>query len=262
MDEPQAAVPAQAGDGADASSVATTPVAETKTTGQTEQEPITTDPGNGNDASGQQEHRPSRIERRLHRLLERQEDTDSDGQTTDPNKAFSPSLPTPPWAPRANEGEEITQERYQQDVTRAGQEVAKLQVDQLRRELANERQWERTVTEIERAHPTLNPDATEYDEAISDRVTKLYKDAAGKQRNPKLLRSIVDGVMDLTSKARTEGQATVTAKLAEQAQEQAITPNSGKTKTGLSQEEMTELKRTNPGKLAKILAEKLPWSDD
>lgn len=161
-----------------------------------------------------------------------------------------------PWyQPQVQPGQEITPDQYKADVTRTADDITQLRLKQFQAQLVTERTFEKTVDQLEREYPALNPDADGYNEALSEKVAKLYQEAAGKAKNPKLLKTIVDSIMDLSNQARTEGTKAVTNQLVRQTSEAAISPTGSQT---VSSDFDTAMKIKNPKERQKALEKILP----
>lgn len=254
-----------------------TPTGEEKTTENAEAQGQTeaTDHSEGQqDTAAQQgtqgeEHKP-RAEKRLRQLLDKYGDGDKAGEQGSQDTTSSRSnLPTPPWwQPKVEPGQEVTPEQYKADLARTADEIATTRIKQYEQQQARIRQQEKqvqtfakTASSIEAKYPALNPDSDKFNPDLSDRVTKLYEKASGKQPNADLLQQIAETVMEASEQAMVEGESTVTSKLVDRAAQAAITPTGGTERSDLSKEQMEEMKRTNPGKLADMLGKKLSWVD-
>lgn len=248
-----------------------TPSGEEQTTENVETQTPTdpADPGEGSqETTTQQEHKMTRGEKRLQRLLHRDEDElgddDSKSQLTTQNRE---NLPTPPWyQPQVDDGDVITPEQYQADVVRAADEIASTRIKQFEQKQGQQKAAEKqvkifnsTLATLEKKFPTLDPDSDKYDEKLSEKVANLYQKAAGKKTNPELLEEIVSTVMETSEQARVSGQSQASEALADQSAQSAVSPTGTTQRTELSQAEMARLKRENPAKLAEMLGKKLSW---
>lgn len=208
-----------------------TPTTETTTTeGSTEPTVETsTDQPVETQVTAQPEVKPTRAQKRIQQLLEERREERQQAAQSQFNPAFSNPFFQQPFAPQVQPGQEITPDQYKADVTRTASDLTQLQINKLRQDLATERTFEKTISEVERTYPILNPDSNEYSEAVSQKITDLYDKASGGRMNPKLLKDIVEGVMSLQTQARTEGQVAVTNQLVRQQAEAAISPTGSQT---------------------------------
>lgn len=270
MDESQEAVKNNAGED---TNVSEAPTEEGKTTEsleeKVEQSPDQREAQPEQPNEDVQVKKQTRAERRLQQLLGKYGDEGKEeAYSHTQDNTFSEPYP-PFWQPQVEPGSEVSPEQYQADVTRNAQEIARLEVLKLRQEMAEREDKSRkistfkdTVSQIEKQYSVLNPDSDDYNETLSDKVSLLYEKAAGKQPNAELLQSIVETVMSASEQARLAGESRVTGRLVEQSQQSAIAPTGGVEKSDLSEDEMQEMKRKNPGKLAKLLEKKLTWTEN
>lgn len=231
MDQPQ-----EAQNAAEETSQVEAPTTETTTTEGQEQpvEETASDQAAETTSQPQPEvKKPTRAEKRLQQLLERREEGNQFNQPVNPMPILNnPVLPVDQWyQPQVQPGQDITPDQYRADVTRTADDITKLRINQFQQQMAIERAFDKTVDQLEREYPALNPDAEGYNEVISEKVAKLYQQTAGKAKNPQLLKTIVDSVMDLSNQARTEGQRAVTNQLIRQEGEAAISPTGSQTVT-------------------------------
>lgn len=216
------------------------------------------------------EAKPKRAEKRLHQLLEKYGDGDKAGEQDSQDTTSSRNnLPTPPWyQPKVEPGQEVTPDQYKADVARTAQEISRLEIAKFKQEQAQIKEqgkkvetFSKTASAIETKYPELNPDSDRFNPNLSEKVSKLYEKASGKQPNAELLQQIVETVMEASEQAKVEGETTVTGKLVDRAAQAAITPTGGNERSELSQAQMEELKQKDPAKLADILGKKLQWVD-
>lgn len=231
----------------------------------------TPDPGESEqETTTQQETKPSRVEKRLRQLLHKDGDGGKSGEEeTSQDTTSSQDLDAPPWyQPKVEPGQEVSPEQYKADVARTAQEISALEIKKFRQEEAAKRDqiqkvtsFAEAVTEVEDKYPVLKEGSKEFNQSLSDKVSKLFEKASGKQPNADLLKEIVETVMEASEYAKVEGQSSVTSAMVDQAAQEAIRPTGGNQKTDLSQADMEQLKRDNPAKLAEILGKKLSWTN-
>lgn len=229
------------------------PTTETTTTESTEQ-PVEAEA----ETTVQQPEvkKSSRAEKRLHQLLEKKEERQEAQIAPQQGLNYPTFQPQNPWyQPQVQPGQEITPDQYKADVTRSADDIAQLRINQFRQEQATERAFDRTVNELEREYPALNPDAEGYNEKLAEKVAGLYQKTSRGVKNPNLLKDIADSIMDLSSQARTEGQSAVTNQLVRQASEAAISPT-GSQKVSTDFEAASKIK--DPKARQKALEKILP----
>ena len=123
-----------------------------------------------------------------------------------------------PWE-TPSEPREVTEEEYQKEVAQTAQKIVQA-------ELARQRRLDRLeqdIKAVEEKYPELNPDSEEFDKELCDSIANWFKGLA--RSNPDLrLASFVDELMSLRAKGAEREKSKISAKIAKQAAEQAVSP--------------------------------------
>jgi len=131
-----------------------------------------------------------------------------------------------PWEVSSEE-REVTPEEYARDVTSAARLV-------VQEELSRERRLMKLSEDIKVAegkYPELNPTSDSYDEDLTNSVSDWYGKLSKTDPNLRLL-PFVEKLMGLRSRGAEQEKGKVTAKVAKQAAEQAISPTGAPSKAG------------------------------
>lgn len=147
---------------------------------------------------------------------------------------------TKPFVSSVKPGEEISPERYQQDVTQAADSIVKLRMKQYEAETRIKSESVQAITD----YPQLNPNAREFDPDLSDTITEAVE--AHVRMNPynASVKKFVDRLMKPYSKAIEKEVGEVTEKLAKQVTQSALRPTSvKKTEKNAAEKSIAELER-------------------
>jgi hypothetical protein len=112
-------------------------------------------------------------------------------------------------------------------------------------------EWATDLEKVIGENPELNPKSPEYDNELAETLARALSDNQGQARfdlKPSdLIRVIKRRESNVTTKAKEEGKSEVTASLAKQSQEGAITPSSKTSKTAeYTDDEISKIQQTNP----------------
>lgn len=159
---------------------------------------------------------------------------------------------TPSYEPASDK--EITFEDYQKHVMSAADNLVKQRMKQYVEQSERIQNFEKGVNALESKYPELNPDSENYDDNLSDTITKLYQKSS--KANPDLnVVDFVDSVMNLRTSGMKKGQETASAALAKQEASQAVTPSSDSPSRESSEDKL--LQALKDGSISAAEAEKI-----
>lgn len=112
-------------------------------------------------------------------------------------------------------------------------------------------EWANDLDEVIGSNPELDPKSPEYDSELAETLAKALSDNQGQARfdlkPSELIRVIKRRESKVTTQAKEEGKSEVTATLAKQSQEGAITPSAKTSQTeAYSQDEIDRIMTENP----------------
>jgi hypothetical protein len=156
-------------------------------------------------------------------------------------------------APEFENGE-VDAETLNRVITARAIEAAKLMVasqDVDREVQAQAKEWAEDLDNVIKENPELDPKSPEYDAELADTLAIALTDA---DKNPRfdikasdLMRTIKRRIESKSSKAKEEGKSEVSATLAKQMQEGAVTPSSKTSQSEeYTQDEIERIQTTNP----------------
>lgn len=113
------------------------------------------------------------------------------------------------------------------------------------------REWADDLETIIGQNPELDPKSPEFDKDLSDALAKALSDSQGNARfdlkASELIGAFKKRQTQVVTKAKEEGKSEVTASLARQSQEGAITPSPKASKTEeYTEDEIERIQQTNP----------------
>ena len=182
------------------------------------------------------EKRPSRAEKRIHKLIDKLKAASAAQETG----GIQPPQPTAasgleagglPWQP----GQEVTPEELEQELAARAAQLSELTTRKVISEYERKQQIEKFAGELEqlqREAPELAKGEgydKDFDEKLSDLIVAVNSDEKGGFVYKKSPREIYEALKAVYGKARTKGQAESTAKMAKTIAEGAVTPGAGKT---------------------------------
>lgn len=118
---------------------------------------------------------------------------------------------------------EVTDEEYQQDVQAKAQEAAKTVIrnDKIVNNVIEDRKF------LESNHPELNQESDDFDPVLAEYIATTFK-SLFKDNQDLRLKDYAEQVLSLRAKGEERGKAQVTAKVAQQAAEQAMSPTTAR----------------------------------
>jgi len=131
-----------------------------------------------------------------------------------------------PWE-ASSEEREVTPEEYARDVTSAARLVVQEELSRERRLM----QLSEDIKTAEGNYPELNPESDSYDEDLTNSISDWYGKLSKTDSNLRLL-PFVEKLMGLRSRGAEQEKSKVTAKVAKQAAEQAISSTGAPSKAG------------------------------
>lgn len=153
-------------------------------------------------------------------------------QTSQPESAL-------PWMQKPEVSREVTQEEYERELTEKANTVVKAQMAEYER-----RQRIRDdVRLVEQTYEELNPESDNYDEKLSDMLGKQFSKIAKADPSASLA-DYVEEVMSLRESGKNAGKSEVSAKVVQQAANQALSPKGESEPTeGSSEDELIKLRK-------------------
>lgn len=159
------------------------------------------------------------------------------------------------------EGGEIDAATLDRVISERAIEAAKLMVES--RQLGDEvrmqaTEWANDLDKTIRENPELDPKSKEYDQNLAETLARALSDGNGQARldlkASELYGSFKNRVATTAQKAKEEGKSEVSATLARQSQESAVTPSSKTSKSEeYSQEEIDKIMTTNPALYTELI---------
>jgi hypothetical protein len=128
------------------------------------------------------------------------------------------------YTPQVQPGEEITPERYSQDVTKTANSIVELRMKQYEAE----NRIKSESSDVIRTYPQLDPNSPEFDRELSDTITEAVE--AHIRTNPysAQVKKFTDRLMKPYKRAVEKEVGQVTEKIAKQVSETALRPTSVK----------------------------------
>lgn len=153
-------------------------------------------------------------------------------------------IPTPPWRGGSSEkkpsgievepGAEITQEQYQQHIEQVAQEMAAAQVSayqlQVQDRLNRQQQviaLNDDINYLKNKYPELDQSNANYSYELDKLIGQIVENTIAV--NPALVKSMVDGVMQLRQQSLQAGQSRANAELNQQRSQGALIPSASNT---------------------------------
>jgi len=220
----------------------------------------------GTESKVQEEKRPTRAERRLQQVLGKLREVSRASKTG----GFQPQAEavseiygvgtTPPWAEPGQSvfqpGQEITLEQLEAELNRRAAALAELKARQV---VEQERQRDQRLRAIEEyadeLEKLMKEVPAELDEKLAELIIAVNSDEKGQFLPKKKPSEIYEALKVAMEKAKTEGQAETTAKLAKSMAETAVSPTASAQKRLTSEEEIMRALET--GEITAEEAEKL-----
>lgn len=203
--------------------VATTPVAEAEAGSQSEGQSTESTDSSENTSSeeGQKKGANSRIRELNSQKKELEGTVASLSERIQGLTNSARGFQAPAYQPQVQDGGEITQEQYRQDVEHAGLSAAQLLIQQERNLTRIEREVDRAIDK----HSELNPSSDSYDPEISATVTEATE--AFIKSNPMGdVSKFISNQMKPYAKARSQAVGEATSEIAKQVASQATRPSS------------------------------------
>lgn len=127
-----------------------------------------------------------------------------------------------PYSPNVQPGEEITPERYTQDVTKTADSIVKLRMKQFEAETRIKTETDVVVD----TYPQLNPNSPEFDRELSDTITEAVEAHIRVSPYSASPKKFVDRLMKPYQKQVAKEVSQATEKIAKQVSSAALRPTS------------------------------------
>lgn len=192
---------------ADATATLDSPSDEQSEPTETVETDATADVEAGEDGTGSENRVNKRIRELTDKLKARTEEAETLRSKLTRPEEQEPEDPRFPWEP----AREITLDEYERDVERKAREVTRREIN-----------LERDISEATTKYAELNPESESYNRDVDNFIERTYRERI--KLNPNLrLKDVVSEVMAIHKGGETRGKEAATARVAEQAAQQAVT---------------------------------------
>ena len=197
-----------------------------------------------------QEHRPTRSERRIKQLLEKQREGDEQTPQETPETPVVPAeespreeVPVLPWDPQSGFDPEKLQTLIDQGVSRA-LETREQQAALRQRAEA----WLADLESVKKANPELDETSPNYNKDLDEHLEFMLTNPDGSPRIDITVSQALSQIRGALHVAEEKGAHKASVKLAKQAEESALTPSSGSDSESeeLDENEIASIRKTDP----------------
>lgn len=205
------------------------------------------------------EHRPTRSERRIKQLLEKQRDGDEQTPPETPAAPAAPAEESPreevpilPWDPQNGFDPEKLQSLIDQGVTRA------LETREQQAELRSRAEaWLTDYESVKKNTPELDEASPTYNKQLDDLLEQMLTNPDGSPRIDITVSQALSQIRGALHVAEEKGAHKASVKLAKQAEESALTPSSGSESESdeLDDEEIATIRKTDPRRYNQLIKE-------
>lgn len=166
----------------------------------------------------------------------------------------------PPWMqrdPLQDLGSEVTPDQYRQHVVSQADRIAQLRIAQYQKAQERRKKLDNDLSYLEKTYPELSKEID--DPKLSNSLEKAKRNyQIALQANPDAsLRDFIEPIMEARVGGMDRGRETASQNLAKQSQESAVKSGT-QTQESASVEDLRKEMWKDPGKVARILEEKLP----
>lgn len=206
-----------------------------------------------------QEHRPTRSERRIKQLLEKQREGDEQTPQETPETPVVPAeespreeVPVLPWDPQNGFDPEQLQTLIDKGVSRA-LETREQQAALRQRAEA----WLADLESVKKANPELDETSPKYNKDLDEHLEFMLTNPDGSPRIDITVSQALAQVRRALHVAEEKGAHKASVKLAKQAEESALTPSSGSESETeeLDENEIATIRKTDPRRYNQLVKE-------
>lgn len=206
-----------------------------------------------------QEHRPTRSERRIKQLLEKQREGDEQTPQETPETPVVPAeespreeVPVLPWDAQSGFDPEKLQTLIDQGVSRA------LETREQQAELRTRAEsWLTDYESVKKNTPELDETSPKYNKQLDDLLERMLTNPDGSPRIDITVSQALSQIRGALHVAEEKGAHKASVKLAKQAEESALTPSSGSDSESeeLDDEEIAAIRKTDPRRYNQLIKE-------